>query len=79
MKKKASRKRRQQNQKENAKLRNNVIFGKSIENPMKKLDVTIVTNRINYINRSFRETVRREKQLDNGLNDRKIKMQIKTQ
>ena len=79
MKKKASRKRRQQNQKENAKLRNNVIFGKSIENPMKKLDVTIVTNRKNYINWSFRETIRREKQLDNGLKDRKIKMQIKTQ
>lgn len=46
---------------------------------MKKLDVTIVTNRTNYINWSFRETIRRKKQLDNGLNDRKIKMQIKTQ
>ena len=46
---------------------------------MKKLDVTIVTNRKNYINWSFRETIRREKQLDNGLKDRKIKMQIKTQ
>ena len=31
--------------KENAKLRNNAIFEKSIENPMNKVDVKIVTTR----------------------------------
>ena len=35
---KASRKRRQQNQKTKSKIKKNVIFGKSIENPMNKFD-----------------------------------------
>ena len=30
---------------QNAKLRNNAIFGKSIENPMNRLDVKFVTTR----------------------------------
>ena len=32
-------------QKQNAKLRNNAIFGKSIEKPMNKIDVEIMTTR----------------------------------
>ena len=35
--------------KQNVKLRNNVIFGKSIENPMNKVDVKIVTARKQYL------------------------------
>ena len=35
---KASRKRRQQNQKTKSKIKKNAIFGKSIENPMNKFD-----------------------------------------
>ena len=35
--------------KQNVKLRNNVIFGKSIENPMSKVDVKIVTARKQYL------------------------------
>ena len=31
--------------KQNTKLRNNTVFGKSIENPMDKVDVKVVTTR----------------------------------
>lgn len=40
-----SRKRKYQNQKRNTKLRNNATFGKSIENPLNKIDVKTVTTR----------------------------------
>ena len=48
--------------KQNIKLRNNVIFGKSIENPMNKVDVKIVTARKQYLKGLFRPTCKREKQ-----------------
>ena len=35
--------------KQNIKLRNNVIFGKSIENPMNKVDLKIMTARKQYL------------------------------
>lgn len=63
---KASRKGRQQNQKQNVKLRSNSIFGKFIENTRayfggnykqyKKLFITF-----------FRPSFKREKQIPNGL------------
>lgn len=46
--------------KQAAKLRNNSIFGKTIENSMSKLDVKSVTNRRNYLKRSFTPCFRRE-------------------
>ena len=51
--------------KQNAKLRNNATFGKSIENSMNKLDVTIVTRRKQYLKWSFRPTIKREKPFRN--------------
>ena len=54
--------------KENAKLRNNAIFGTLIENALNIFDVKIVTNRKNYFKvTSFRTSIRRKKQFDNGL------------
>ena len=35
--------------KQNAELRNNAVFGKSIENPTSKLDVKSVTTRKQYL------------------------------
>ena len=51
---------------QNAKLRNNVIFGKLIENPMHQANVKIVTTRKQYLKLSFRPTFHREKQFRNG-------------
>ena len=39
--------------KQNAKLRSNAIFGRSIENPINKVDVKIVTIRKQYLRWSF--------------------------
>lgn len=42
-------------------------INESIENPMNKFDVNIVTNRKKYLNWSFRSTFTREKQFANGI------------
>ena len=47
--------------KHKAKLRNNAIFAKSIENPMNKVYVKIVTARKQYLKGLFRPTCKREK------------------
>ena len=47
--------------KQNSKLRNNSIFGKSIENPVNKVDVKIVTTRKQYLKWSSRPTFKRGK------------------
>ena len=42
--------------KQNTKLRNNALFGKSIENPVKKVDVKIINTRKqqrNFLNDAF--------------------------
>ena len=52
--------------KRNVKLRNNAIFGKSIENPMNKVEVKIVTTRKRYLKLSFIPSFKREKQFRNG-------------
>ena len=52
--------------KQNAKLRNNAVFGKSIENSMNKVDVKIVTTRRQWLEWSFRPTFKREKQFRSG-------------
>ena len=52
--------------KQNAKLRKNAIFGKSIENPMNKLDVETVTTRKQYLKWSFIPTFKRGKQFRMG-------------
>ena len=49
--------------KQNAKLGNNAIFGKSIENPTNKLDVKIMTSRKQYFWCSFRSTCKQKKQI----------------
>ena len=64
---KASRKRRQQIKKQNAKLRKIAIFGKSTENPMNNFDAKIVNDCKNYLNWSCGPTLRRETQFHNGL------------
>ena len=51
---------------ENVRLRNNAIFGKSIENPMKKFDITIVTTKKQYLKWSFRPPFKRKKRFRNG-------------
>ena len=48
--------------KQNAKLRNNAIFCKSIENLMNKVDMEIFITRKQYLKWSFRPTFKREKQ-----------------
>ena len=48
-------------------LRNNDIFGKSIENSMIKVDIKIVTTKKQYLQWLFRQTFKREKQLCNGV------------
>ena len=64
---KTSRKRRQQNKKKKkTKLKNNAIFGKTIRNPMSKVDVKLVISRKKYLMWSFRQTFKREKQFRNG-------------
>ena len=45
--------------KTNAKLRDNVVFGKSKENPMNNGDVKIVITRKQYLKWSFRPTFKR--------------------
>ena len=52
--------------KQNVKLRNNAIFGKSTETPLNKVDAKFVTTRKQYLKWSFRPTFKREKQLCNG-------------
>ena len=52
--------------KKNAKLRNNAIFGKAIENPINKFDVRIVTTKKKYLKWSFRPIFKREKVFCNG-------------
>ena len=47
--------------KQNSKLRNKAIFGKSIENPIYKVDVKIVTTKNQYLRWSFRPLFKREK------------------
>ena len=49
----------------NAKLRNNAIFSKSIENPIKNVDVKIVTTRRQYLKWSSRRIFKIEKQFRN--------------
>ena len=44
-------------------LRNNAIFGKSIENPTSKVDVKIVATGKQYLKWSFRPTFRRRKKI----------------
>ena len=51
--------------KRNAKLRNNAIFGKSIENPMNKVEIKIVTTRKRCLKLSFIPSFKREKQFRN--------------
>ena len=46
---------------QNSKSRNNDIFGKLIEKPMKKIDIKFVTTRRQY-SWSFRRTFKRKKQ-----------------
>ena len=46
--------------KQNSKSRNNDIFGKSIEKPMKKIDIKFVTTRRQY-SWAFRPTFKRKK------------------
>ena len=47
--------------KQNSKLRNNAIFGKSIENPMSKVDLKIVTTREQCLKWSFGLTFKGKK------------------
>ena len=51
---------------QNAKLKSSVIFGKSIENLMNKVDLNIVTTSKQYFKQSFRPAFKREKQFRNG-------------
>ena len=51
---------------ENAKLRNNSIFGKSVEHPTNKVDVKVVTTKKQYLKSSFIATYNREKLFCNG-------------
>ena len=46
--------------KQNAKLKNNTLFGKSIENPMNNIDVKILITSKQYLKWSFRRTFKRE-------------------
>ena len=46
--------------KQNAKLKNNTLFDKSIENPMKNIDVKILITSKQYLKWSFRPTFKRE-------------------
>ena len=51
---------------QNSILRNNVVFGKSIETPINKVDTKIGTTRKQYFKWSFRPTCERGKQFHNG-------------
>ena len=51
---------------QNSILRNNVVFGKSIETPINKVDTKIGTTRKQYFKWSFRPTFERGKQFHNG-------------
>ena len=53
-------------EKQNARLRNNAIFGKSMENPMNKVGIKIKTTRKQYLKWSFIPTFKGEKQFCNG-------------
>ena len=59
------------------KLRNNYIFGKSIENPMNKSDVEIASKKKIYLKWPFAPSLRRERQLDDGFIMINIKCRIK--
>ena len=52
--------------KQNSKLRNSAIFGKSIENPMNKIGLNIMTTRKQCSKWSFRPSFKRERQFRNG-------------
>ena len=49
--------------KQNHKLISNAVFAKSIENPMSKVDVKVVTTREQYLKWSFRPTYKRGKKI----------------
>ena len=51
---------------QNAKLRTTSIFGKSIKNPVNKVNVKIVTSRKQYLRWLSTTTFKREKQFRNG-------------
>ena len=51
---------------QNAKLRTASIFGKSIKNPINKVNVKIVTSRKQYLRWLSTTTFKREKQFRNG-------------
>ena len=53
--------------KQNVKLRKNALFGNSVENPINKVVVKLVTTRKQYLKRPFRPTLKREKQFRNGI------------
>ena len=53
--------------KQNAKLKINAIFGKSIENPVNNVDVKILTTIEQYLKWSFIWTFKREKKTCHGV------------
>ena len=53
--------------KQNAKLKINAIFGKSIENPVNNVDGKILTTIEQYLKLSFIWTFKREKKTCNGV------------
>ena len=55
---KDTRKKKVTRSKKYAKLRNNPIFGKSIENPMNNVDVKLETTRKQYVKWSWRPTLK---------------------
>ena len=56
---------------ENAKLRNNSIFGESMEHPTNNVDVKVVTTKKQYLKSSLTATFNREKLFSNGTVEKK--------
>ena len=51
---------------QNAKLQNNAIFGRSLENPVNKVDVKTVNTRKQYLKGIFRPAFKKEKHFRDG-------------